>query len=240
MFEIGSSLREARLRQGIDFPEAEQSTKVRSKYLRALEDEQFDVLPAETYVRGFLRTYAEFLGLDGQLYVDEFNSRFVATGDEPVRTRRATPSPRARQQRKFESRAVMFALIGIAAVTGLIIVAWRYGGGQKAAILPTGPSLTQAQPPLGSAAPPPLLSIRGVRGSSLVQVRAKSSTGKTLYSGTLAIGKVQRFRAPSRLWLRIAAPGNVRVVVAGHTVALRTTAGVTALVAGKQLRVLGR
>ena len=77
MFEIGNSLREARLRQGLDFFEIEQSTKIRGKYLRALEDEQFEVLPAQTYVKGFLRSYADYLGLDGQLYVDEFNSRYV-------------------------------------------------------------------------------------------------------------------------------------------------------------------
>jgi hypothetical protein len=237
MFEIGSSLREARLRQGIDFAEAEQATKVRGKYLRALEEEQFDVLPAETYVRGFLRAYAEFLGLDGQLYVDEFNSRFVAA-DEPVRPRRAA-SPRARQQRRFESRAVMFALLGIAALTGLIIVAWRYGGGQRTTVLPTGSALTTAQPPLPLGPTPALLAIRGVRGSSLVQVRARSATGKPLYSGTLEPGAVQRFRAPKRLWLEIDAPENVRVVVAGHTVVLRGGRPLTAVVADKRLVVLG-
>ena len=78
MFEIGNSLREARVRRGTDFAQAELVTKIRGKYLRALEDEQFEVLPAQTYVKGFLRTYAEYLGLDGQLYVDEYNSRFVA------------------------------------------------------------------------------------------------------------------------------------------------------------------
>ena len=78
MFEIGNSLREARLRRRIEFAQAEQATKIRGKYLRALEDEQFDVLPSQTYVKGFLRTYADYLGLDGQLYVDEYNSRFVA------------------------------------------------------------------------------------------------------------------------------------------------------------------
>ena len=64
MFEIGNSLREARLRQTLDFPEVEQATKIRGKYLRALEDEQFDILPGQTYVKGFLRTYSEYLGLD--------------------------------------------------------------------------------------------------------------------------------------------------------------------------------
>ena len=73
MFEIGNSLREARLRQQLDFLQAEQATKIRGKYLRALEEEQFDVLPSQTYVKGFLRNYAEYLGLDGQLYVDEYN-----------------------------------------------------------------------------------------------------------------------------------------------------------------------
>src|SRR5436853_4687109 len=95
MFEIGSSLREARLRQALDFPEIEQSTKIRGKYLRALEDEQFDMLPAQTYVKGFLRSYAEYLGLDGQLYVDEYNSRFVVGEEEsPARPRRSAPPPR--------------------------------------------------------------------------------------------------------------------------------------------------
>ncbi|MDP8910858.1 MAG: helix-turn-helix domain-containing protein, partial [Actinomycetota bacterium] len=67
MFEIGNSLREARLRQGMDIAAAEHATKIRGKYLRALEEEQFELLPAQTYIKGFLRNYAEHLGLDGQL-----------------------------------------------------------------------------------------------------------------------------------------------------------------------------
>src|SRR5205807_8768430 len=114
MFEIGSSLREARLRQGLDFPEAEQATKIRGKYLRALEDEQFELLPAQTYVKGFLRSYAEYLGLDGQLYVDEYNSRFVVgEEDAPARPRRAAPPSRGV---RVQSRVVLLTLLGIAAV----------------------------------------------------------------------------------------------------------------------------
>ena len=68
-------------RRAIEFAQAEQATKIRVKYLRALEDEQFEQLPSETYVKGFLRTYADYLGLDGQLYVDEYTSRFVVGED---------------------------------------------------------------------------------------------------------------------------------------------------------------
>ena len=96
MFEIGNSLREARLRRHIEFADAEHGTKIRGKYLRALEDERFELLPSHTYIKGFLRSYAEYLGLDGQLYVDEYNSRFVVgEEDGPVRAPRRVPAARA-------------------------------------------------------------------------------------------------------------------------------------------------
>jgi hypothetical protein len=227
VFEIGNSLREARLRQALDFPELEQATKIRGKYLRALEDEQFEVLPAQTYVRGFLRTYAEFLGLDGQLYVDEYNSRYVVD-DETLRPRRAA-SQRVRQQRRVESRVVVLALLGIAAVTALVLLAWRYTGGNGTTILPT-----VSAPAPTAAATPPLLSLRGVRGPSFVRVRAGSATGRILFSGTLARGDVQRFTEP-RLWVQIARPRNLRIVVRGKTLPRRAGGTLTAVVAHGRL-----
>ena len=117
MFEIGNSLREARVRRGIDFAQAELATKIRGKYLRALEDEQFALLPAQTYVKGFLRTYAEYLGLDGQLYVDEFNSRFVAGEDHEPRTRRSSGARPQRRHRRLETNVVLVALAAIVILT---------------------------------------------------------------------------------------------------------------------------
>lgn len=115
------------MRQGLELPQLELETKVRAKYLRALEEERFDQLPAETYVRGFLRVYAERLGLDPQLYVDEYNSRF-ASHDEPS-IARASSSPRQRRRaRRLESHAILVALAGIATVTVLVIAAWKLGG----------------------------------------------------------------------------------------------------------------
>src|SRR2546422_7431652 len=69
MFEIGNSLREAREHQGLDYSQVELATKIRAKYIQALEDEHFEILPSGTYIKGFLRSYSEYLGLDGQLYV---------------------------------------------------------------------------------------------------------------------------------------------------------------------------
>ena len=146
MFEIGNSLREARLRQQLDFPELEQETKIRAKYLKALEDEKFDVLPAPTYVKGFLRNYADALGLEGQLYVDEYNSRFV-TGEEdiPLRPRDYQRRPQALGPR-FETRAVLLALGAIAVVFALVIGAWKWGSNgnpQVQGINANGPTITK-------------------------------------------------------------------------------------------------
>ncbi|MGE4427331.1 MAG: helix-turn-helix domain-containing protein [Solirubrobacteraceae bacterium] len=75
MAEIGSTLREARMRAGIDIGEVEARTKIRAKYLRALENEEWDLLPGTTFVKSFLRTYAETLGLDAKLLVEEYKFR---------------------------------------------------------------------------------------------------------------------------------------------------------------------
>src|ERR1700712_164970 len=129
------------MRRGVDLAQAELATKIRGKYLRALEEEHFEVLPAQTYIKGFLRTYAEYLGLDGQLYVDEFSSRFVADGMEDAPRRVA---PRVHQDRGIERKVLVFALAGIAALTALVIVAWKFGGSDSGN---TPPAAQRQTPP---------------------------------------------------------------------------------------------
>jgi hypothetical protein len=76
MPEIGATLREARMRERIDITEVESATKIRAKYLRALENEEWDLLPGPTFVKTFLRTYAEYLGLEAKVLVEEYKQRF--------------------------------------------------------------------------------------------------------------------------------------------------------------------
>ena len=215
MFDIGSSLREARLRQNLDFPELEERTKIRPKYLRALEDERFDILPAPTYVRGFLRSYAEALGLDGQPFVDEYNSRFaVGEEDVPVRARRA-PAPRSRNEPR-ESRIAVLALLAIAVATALVIAAWRFGGPEGETV----PGLAgQATAPLAAASRPTRLVVVATRGSTWMEVRAGARSNRPLYSGTLERGQRKQFEGRS-LQLAIAEPRNVVVRVNGNRVEL--------------------
>ena len=221
MFEIGNSLREARDRQGLEYPQIELATKIRAKYLRALEDEQFGVLPAQPYVKGFLRTYAEFLGLDGQLYVDEYSSRFVADGSDEAASRRV--SPRVHQDRGIERKVLLLALAGIAALTALVIVAWKFGGGDSGtpAVVTQQSSKPAAQAATG-------LQLTGVSKGSYVEVRRGSATGAVLLQATLARGKVERING-SRFWLYVRRASGVRVSLGGKSVSLP---------AGRNLKVL--
>src|ERR1700745_1298240 len=81
MPDIGETLRDARTRARIDVSEIEAKTKIRAKYLRALENEEWGLLPGPAFVKSFLRTYADYLGLDGKLLVDEDKLRHERPSD---------------------------------------------------------------------------------------------------------------------------------------------------------------
>jgi cytoskeletal protein RodZ len=221
VFAIGSSLRETRVRQGLELAEAEAATKIRAKYLRALEDERFEVLPSQAYVKGFVRTYADYLGLDGQLYVDEFNSRF-ASGDDDLPALARPRRPRGRSGREVESTVVLVALAGIAAVTALVVVAWKWGGGNQAE-RPTlvGPpaATAPAQPP--AAAEWARVEIMAVRGDSWLRVTQLLGRGreKRLFNGFVRRGDERSFVGP-RLVLLVGQPRNLEVRLAGKPVRL--------------------
>jgi cytoskeletal protein RodZ len=226
VFEIGNSLREARLRQGLDLPRIEEATKIRGKYLRALEEERFEVLPGDTYVKGFLRTYADYLGLEGQLYLDEYNSRFTTAEEAPVAQ---STAPR-RRGRPVESNFVVVALAGIVAVTVLVVIGLREAGSDPSndpPIVPatTGQTTTESTatgttPGPAPAAQAPVrrarLVLTAVRGDCWMQVHAGGVNGKLLFEGTVEQGQTQRFVKYKRLWLELGAPGNLNAKLNGR------------------------
>jgi len=244
VFEIGNSLREARLRQGLEIPRIEAETKIRGKYLRALEEEQFEVLPGDTYVKGFLRTYADYLGLEGQLYLDEYNSRFTTAEETPV-AQSTTPK---RRSRPVESNFIVIALAGIVAVTVLVLVGLREAGADpenEPPIVPAttgqttteqGPTGTNAGPAADQARPVrrAKLVITAVRGDCWMQVRAGGVNGKLLYEGTVEPGQTQRFVKYKRLWLELGAPGNLNAKLNGRRVQNWPTRSAVAVVTAAQ------
>src|SRR5262245_54388619 len=123
---IGEVLKRARARQKVEIQTVEEHTKIRTKYLRALENEEWEVLPGHPYAKGFLRTYAQFLGLDGDALVDEYR-RTVESSlganapvqfSEPVleRRRRLGEEPRRRWPVRIAVIVAIAAAAGVAAV----------------------------------------------------------------------------------------------------------------------------
>jgi hypothetical protein len=218
VFEIGSSLREARERQDFDLAEVERMTKIRGKYLRALEEERFEQLPAETYVKGFLRTYAEMLGLDGQLYVDEYNSRYVVGDDDahlrPRRTRVRAPQQRSR---RVESKVVLLALGAIALLTVVVIGAWT--SGDKGATHVTFPRTSGPASKHRSAIPSTgvLLVVFAPRGNSLLEIHSRGAAGPLRYEGTIEKGSPPLKLWAKRFWINVGTPENLRFVLNGRT-----------------------
>jgi cytoskeletal protein RodZ len=237
LFEIGNSLREARLRRELDFRQVEQATKIRSRYLRALEEEDFESLPAETYVRGFLRSYADFLGLDGQLFVDEYNSRFV-TGDDYYQQLRPRRSQPRRPGRGLETNVILFALTAIAVMTALVIAAWKFSAGSNRSPISASPTPGQAArshgaKPRASATRASLL-VAAAHGDCWLEVHAGSAGGRLLYQGTLQQGQSQRFVA-RRLWVNASVPGNLSVKLNGEFVSIGSRAAVVVLITANSI-----
>lgn len=216
MYEIGNSLREARVRQGIDYPTAEAGTRIRSRYLRAMEDEDFDLLPDASYVRGFLRAYSSYLGLDPALVLDEYESRFgeLAHALSPEGRRRAQRKA-AQGPRRREAQLLWLAIGGVA---GIAVLTWLGigGSGQTSPASPTGPTTTTATAVSTAVGQSVDLTFtgRGDRGSYL-EVRNGSATGATLYSGLLVPGATRTFTVPGVAWVRIGNPARIAVTLAG-------------------------
>jgi cytoskeleton protein RodZ len=223
VFEIGNSLREARERQALSYPEIELATKIRAKYIRALEEENFTAIPGDAYIRGFLRTYAEYLGLDGDVYVDEYASRFLTSwrDDVPARPQGRRIRPR---ERSLGRRSVVLVLAGIALVAALVIVAWRYGGSDSSTPPPAGG--TQRKQP---AQAPRQLVLRGVGPGTYVEARRNARGGQVMFQGTIGRGETDRL-AGSRFYLFVRRPAGVRLSLEGRAVALPAARNLSVLV----------
>jgi cytoskeletal protein RodZ len=164
MPDIGTTLREARMRARIDISEIETETKIRAKYLRALENEEWDLLPGPTYVKSFLRTYADALGLDGKLLIEEYKLRHERLSDvelQPI-------APPGRRERSRRPRAVIPRgwLVAVV-VVGLLVGLWVIGNGND-----------DNGGPTGSTPPPASTQSKTTTSSSKASSKKKATTKK--------------------------------------------------------------
>jgi cytoskeletal protein RodZ len=236
MFEIGPSLREARTRRGFSSEDVQKAIRIRDRYLHALEEEKWELLPGDAYVKGFLRTYAEYLGLNGNLYVDEYNSRFAHRDDQSLVPEAMAPVETARI-------GFLRPLAAIAAIVAVVaaVAAWQLRGSPTTpaaagSSAPSSPS-SHSSPPAQSSTPPakhhsatgtehPATTtvttaaasravLMATRGRVWMEVRAGSATGAILFEGILEQGKTLPVKLSPTVWMRVGAPWNLDVRIAG-------------------------
>jgi cytoskeleton protein RodZ len=194
MPDIGATLREARMRARIDVSEVEAQTKIRAKYLRALENEEWDLLPGPTYVKSFLRTYAEALDLDAKLLVDEYKLRHERLSEvelQPINA--AAPG---RERRRTGPVIPPGAVVTIILV-GLVAALYSLGSCGKDEAPPAAeqPAATQPARSTPAAAPPAVAPVRRrstvrlqIIGTGDVNVCLKAGDRTLVNGATLGAG----------------------------------------------------
>jgi Helix-turn-helix domain len=207
---IGPALREARTSRGITVDEASRDTKIKPSYLRALEREQFDSLQGEVYVRGFLRSYSSYLGLDPDKVVSAYAGDGVA---EPPAVRPPRPTRAERRGLRLLHRtanyrlalALAVVLIGVFAAVGLLT-------GQEG-LAPAEPP----QPTLVETSDPAVAPFVVVQMEAEEPVHARVlSDGDLLFDDRLLPGRRVEFTASTLLKLRLDRGGVVALTVNGH------------------------
>lgn len=232
MFEIGSTLRDARVRRDISLQQAEDETKIRVKYIQAMENEDFDIMPGGTYVKGFLRTYAEYLDLDYQLLLDEFNDRY-STGEhkehliQPLQPSRMDAGPRqSNNPRGQKNRSyVLVAVLAVAIIAVLAYLGWGNASSNQPTLISTTGADTQTQasalttntiPPAQTQtqpqAPPPVLqtiTFRATSADNWVGVYRSNNinNGNLIWGITLEPGESKtltrpEFESRDQVWIK--------------------------------------
>lgn len=228
MLEIGNSLQEARRRRGVSLTDAEAATKIRCRYLEALEHERFELMPVGPYARSFLREYAEFLGLDGDILATEYDLRFFVPPEEPPEP----PSTRRELAGLLSEIPVATPLLGLGVIAIVAFGVWRLGQ-SPARRVHSGPSsqlVAQKQkpkpavkttpPPVHPAHAPahPAFALTAARGACWLSVHLGSGAGATVYEGTLQPGQTVRFGLGRPLWVRVGAPWNLHAAIGERNV----------------------
>ena len=202
MMAIGDTLREARMRQRVDISEVEDETKIRAKYLRAIENEEFDLLPGETFVRSFIRTYAEYLGLDSHLLVEQYRAQHEPHVEAELQP--FPPQPRSRERRyggpPGPGAVVAAALIALLALLLILGLTGDEDDGRPAPEGTTEATTAQEAPPARPRRPRPRPR-PAARGISLQIIPVEETyvciddgRGNTVFEGVLTAPQTFRGR----------------------------------------------
>ena len=229
MADIGTTLREARIRARIDVSEVEARTKIRAKYLRAIENEEWDLLPGPVYVKSFLRTYGDFLGVDSRLLVDEYKRRYERPADQDLRPISARSRERERKRRRPRLGPVaVVVLVLVVVVAALFVVGSINRNSSTSSTTPPTAAASKSTTTTHTttthhrhhkpAPPKPTTVTLKLVPTSSVYVCVEDGTGKKLIPGLIfAVGQTIPTETASKLKVTLGNP-SVQMKVNGKTV----------------------
>jgi hypothetical protein len=185
---VGTILRQARSRRKVELSEVEAATRIRLRYLRAIEDEEWDVLPGGFYIRGFIRTYASFLGLDGERLVADYRVQVERWHRDPTEQPQVQTGDGDQSRRPLRVPTAGLIVAAVIAVAVIAIVAIPSsgggGGGQPPASPDSNPVSRGEARPQVVAKPKPGVSVR-LTASAEVWVCVLNGGGKELVDGLI-------------------------------------------------------
>ena len=223
---IGERLRVAREEKGIALEEVARLTRIPIRHLEHIERGDWEALPAITYSVGFVRAYANAVGLDGPALGAELRQQLGATRSVgAVSTAYYEPTDPARVPPR--SLAILAALIALLIVAGYLV--WRNhavgnsaGSGDAVALVPDAPAPSASSAPARTAPPPAAAAANGpvvIAAAEPVWLRIYEAGGAKLYEGTLKAG--DRYQVPATA----VAPE----ILTGRPNVLRITVGASAI-----------
>lgn len=139
MTELGNRLKEAREEKGMSLDDLQAATKIQKRYLTALEEGNYDIIPGKFYVRAFIKQYAEAVGLDSELLFEEYKKDIPNSYNDEVSEKLSSIKPQ-RELPKSASKAlellptllVAAGVIVVIAIIYVIVQAVNGGGNQQA------------------------------------------------------------------------------------------------------------
>ena len=227
---IGEKLRSAREAQGKTIQEASAATRIKSSYLEALEAERFGEMGGNVYAKGFLRSYAGYLGLDPNPLLDEYRAQERPEGPVFERTPRALSGLGLERSRRTPSIWMVVAIVGVSIV--LVASLWSL----------LKPPRSGSQAPPGAAAPPVASTTTTIHAAtSTTQAKPKGVTvvlryldrswtrvttdGKVSFEGIPGASERRTFKANRSLELMLGAPSVVELTVNGKSLGIADTSG---------------
>ena len=214
---IGDRLRLAREEKGLSLDEVARQTRIPIRHLQHIEQEEWDALPAITYTIGFVRSYANAVGLDGPAIGAELREHLGGTPRGGPTTAYYEPADPARVPPR--SLAIVAAILAVLLIAGYLT--WRsyaLGDGQPAEVATTQPPPQRAEPPRPAAQPASASGPVVLAATDAVWLRVHDGS-RTLYLGTMQAG--ERFQIP--------ADAQAPQIVTGRPNALQVTVGSTVI-----------